>query len=192
MAFCRANIRRNLGGRLSLSKALLLALGLLAGCSSESDQAAEKAARDASRAEEKGEKWARSEHTIDGDAQVRLTLNATNKIHPQDEVNAAKLAIGCGRESVLYLSVPPSANGNVKIAFDDAALTRQKWNAFSDGEAIGPIGHPAEKRLLAQMLKAKTFKFEFTLKDGSTQLATFNLVDLNSIFNHEPVCTSWS
>lgn len=154
-----------------MSKALLcVLLGLLAGCSVGIDipkqsNETSKTAQDSSSAEERGEKWSRFPYTIDGDEHVRFTLNATNKIHPTDDESAARIILGCGRNPVLLVHVQSSANGNVRIAFDEAALMRQKWDLISGGRSIGPYGgHPGEKKLLAQMMKAKTFKLEYALK----------------------------
>ena len=181
-----------------MSNAWLLAfLGLLAGCSSGSnraDKAVEpgKAGQDSSIAEAKGERWQRRAYKIGDEDYVRFALKAVKQISSDKEQSTTRVLLGCGYLPALVVDVPSSVNGNVKTAFDDAPLVPQKWIWFPKDHFLGPAGgHPGEKRLLAQMMKSRTFKFEFTSGNGSSRLATFNMLDIKDLVNQEPVCDFW-
>ena len=178
-----------------MSKAWLLAfLGLLGGCSSGSnrtDQAVEADKADSSIAEARGEKWERRALKIGAEDYVRFALKAARQI-PDKEQNTTRVMLGCGSLPALVVEVPSSVNGNVKTAFDDAPLVPQKWIWYPKDQFLGPEGgHRGEKRLLAQMMKSRTFRFEFTPRNGSPQLATFNMLDIKDLVNQEPVCDFW-
>jgi len=181
-----------------MSKVWLLAfLGLLAGCASGSDRAdraveADKAGQDSSIAEAKGEKWQRRAYKIGDEDYVRFALKAARQSPSDKEQNTARVILGCGYLPALVVDVPSSVNGNVKTAFDDAPLVPQRWIWFPKDHFLGPVGgHPGEKRLLAQMMKSRTFTFEFTPRNESPQRVTFNMLDIKDLVKQEPVCDFW-
>jgi hypothetical protein len=143
----------------------------------------------AAAAEARGEKWQRVARKIGNDDFVRFALSAANQDPSQPPV---RILLGCGNLPSLVIASPSSSGGNVRVAFDQAALVSQRWDWFPDYHYLGPPGgHPGEKKFLAQMMNSKTLRFDFKTKDGPPQLAVFNMLDIKDLVNQEPVCDFW-
>jgi hypothetical protein len=174
----------------------IVLLCLLAGCTSEVGQTnkageADRTAQDASIAEARGEKWQRVALKIGDEDFVRFALKEISN-GPEQKQGAARILLGCGYLPSLVIDVPSSVNGDVRLALDDAALVRQKWIWYPKDHFLGPPGgHPGEKKLLAQIMNSKALRFEFTPRNGTPQLATFNMLDMKNLVNQEPVCDFW-
>ena len=174
---------------------LLLLIAFLVGCFNRSDRSDNDShnAQVSSATTDVSPKWQRVGYKIGEKDYVRFALNATSKISPHEgDSSKVRILLGCGYLPALVVDVPSAENGDVKTAFDEAALMPQKWIWFPEDHFLGPAGgHAGEKKLLAQMMRSKTFKLEFTPQRGSPQLVTFDMLDIRDLINQEPVCKSW-
>jgi hypothetical protein len=165
----------------------LLSLFLLTGCSSGKTQpAASSSARENEAvALPKPGEWVRTEDTdqMDGHKTISYSIHSTNSIHLTSREGPVTMDLVCEKEVRTFVESGPVSSKGVRYKFDDEAPYAVGWYVLDNA-----VGESASKKFLSQMMKAKTFKFEFTPVGQGPQVASFDLGNIRELIQNEKVC----
>jgi hypothetical protein len=131
-----------------------------------------------------GRNWHRSEvvDRMDDHKTVRFGISPkTDHIIP----GAPELKVSCGKYLLVTVLAGPVANLDVRTKIDDGPVLAERWSWLKDD-----LISRTPETLARKLLKAKTFKFEFTPKGENPTVATFDMADLNEVFQKEPLCAN--
>jgi hypothetical protein len=131
-----------------------------------------------------GKNWYRNESTdtMDGHKIVRFEISPkTDHIIP----GAPELKISCGKFLLVSVLAGPVQDLNVRTSIDNGPVLAERWSWLKD-DLISRTSEALTKKLL----KAKTFRFEFTPRGQNPTVAIYDMADLNEVFHKEPLCTN--
>jgi hypothetical protein len=169
----------------------LLSIALLVGgCSGKKDNASPnpspaQSASTAAIGVPKPGAWVRLEDTdqMDGHKTVSYTTRSTNSIHLTSREGPVNMGFICEKNVITYVDSGPVSSKGIRYKFDDEAPYAIGWYVLNNA-----VGESTSKSFLDQMMKAKTFKFEFTPVGQAPQVASFDLGNLRELIQNEKVC----
>lgn len=129
----------------------------------------------------RGDAWVRDERIIDGKRTVNFHINSKNQVNEQHGSTEVFFFVSCGIDPPVSVRTEAVADGHVKLSFDDAPPIRQIWKPSGDYLTT-------RSPLIRQLVRAKTLKFEFTPRDGTPQVAIFNMANLKELASQEAAC----
>jgi len=134
-----------------------------------------------------GEKWYRSEikDPMDDHKVVQFEISSKTPSRTHKDASAASLQVSCGKYLIVDALTGPVQTLDVRTRLDDGPVVSERWSSLKD-----QLISREPKVLIKKLLKAKSFRLEFTPSDGIAQVAVFNLADLNEVFMKEPLCKS--
>jgi len=170
---------------------LLLSIALLVGgCSGRKDNAspnpsAAESVGTAATAAPKPGVWVRTEDTdqMDGLKSVSYTTSSTNSIHLTSGEGPVNMGLICEKRVMIYVGSGPVSSKGVRYKFGDEAPYAIGWYILNNA-----MGESTSSKFLNQMMKAKTFKFEFTPDGQGPQVASFDLGNIGELIRNEKVC----
>lgn len=164
-----------------------LSLFLLTSCSGGKTQPAASSSTKGNEAVAlpKPEEWVRAEDTdqMDGHKTISYSIRSTNSVHLTSREGPVKMALSCDKVVNTFVESGPVSSKGVRYKFDDEAPYAIGWYVLNDA-----VGESASKKFLSQMMKAKTFKFEFTPVGQAPQVASFELGNIRELIQNEKVC----
>lgn len=89
----------------------------------------------------------------------------------------------CEKNVMTYVDSGPVSSKGIRYKFDDEAPYAIGWYVLDNA-----VGESASRKFLNQMMKAKTFKFEFTPVGQAPQVASFDLGNIRELIQNEKVC----
>jgi hypothetical protein len=135
--------------------------------------------------EKKPPEWTRSEKTdqMDGHKTVTLSLQSSNTIHFPEADGGIRLQVVCDKRLKVQVESGAVTSPIIRYKLDSAAPQTDRW--YDTGYVIFTS---VPEDLLRQLMRAKTFHFEFVPVGSYKQIATWNLGNLAEVVQREQAC----
>ena len=136
----------------------------------------------------KSGEWYRTEaiDKMDGHKVVHFKTWSSNRVRSSDREDTLLLGIVCDEGLELYIKPGPVSIPNIRYKFDDSATSTAKWVPGNDENFLGTL--VVTRGFLRQMMKAKTFKLEFTPLGQEAQIASFEMGNFKDLIQREKGC----
>jgi hypothetical protein len=133
-------------------------------------------------------KWVRTEMTdkMDGHKIVQFKTLSSNSVRSSNHEDTLLLGIACDQSLELYIKPGPVSVPTIRYKFDDSATSTDKWVPGNDENFLATS--VVTRGFLKQMMKAKTFKIEFTPVGQEAQIASFDMGNFKDLIQREKGC----